>query len=99
MSRFGSRNGAAVVAGNSQVTVSWTKVHGATSYAVYDSTSPGGENYTGPAACTSAGTTTCTVSGLTNGTEYYFTVVALKTGSRSIPSVERYAVPRRHPTG
>ena len=88
----------AVVPGNGQVSVPWTKVHGATSYAVYDPTFSGGENYSGPPACTASGTS-CTVTGLRNGTEYYFTVVALKTGSRSTPSAERYAVPRRHLPG
>ena len=89
----------AVVSGDAQVTVSWTKVYGATSYAVYDSTFSGGENYTGPPACTATGSTTCTVHGLTNGTEYYFTVVTIETGNRSTPSVQRYTVPRRHFAG
>ena len=72
-------SGVGASARNGSVSVGWSSDSGATSYKVFDATSPGAESYGGAAACTaSAPTDTCTVNGLTNGTEYYFTVEAVE---------------------
>ena len=87
-------SGVGASAANAAVSVSWSSDSGATSYQVFDATGPGGENYSSPAACTAnAPTLTCTVSGLTNGTQYYFTVVALNGGGSSSASSEVHATP------
>ncbi len=90
----GTPTGVGASAGNASASVSWSSDSGATSYQVFDATSPGGENYAGTAACTAdASTFTCTVSGLTNGTEYYFTVVGVNGGGSSSASSEVHATP------
>ncbi|MFZ0664358.1 MAG: fibronectin type III domain-containing protein [Acidimicrobiales bacterium] len=87
--------GVAASAGVGSADVSWTPSSNTTSYSVYSSTTPGGENYSAPAACTStAPNVECTVSGLTNGTTYYFTVVAMNTDGESTPSDEVQAEPQ-----
>ena len=87
-------SGVSASAGNGSASVSWSSDSGATSYKVFEATSPGGESYGGAAACTaSAPTDTCTVNGLTNGTEYYFTVEAANGGGSSGPSSEVHATP------
>ena len=78
-------------AASTSAVISWTGVATASGYAVYDSTTTGGEIYTAPPACTSGsgsgrGTNFCTVGGLTSGTTYYFTVETTHTGVRSTPS-------------
>ncbi|HEV2369369.1 MAG TPA: hypothetical protein VGR90_05805, partial [Acidimicrobiales bacterium] len=90
------------------VTVTWSPVPGATSYAVYDATASGGESTSNQPACTpagnsSSGTTTssgtaCTVSGLTIGTPYFFTVVASNPSGSSGMSTEASATPQGRPT-
>ncbi len=87
-------SGVGASSANASVIVTWSSDAGATSYEVFDATTPGAENYLGATACTaSAPTVTCTVSGLTNGTEYYFTVVAVNGGGNSSPSSEVHATP------
>ena len=82
----GAPTGVSGVAGNGQVTVSWTApvADGGspiTGYAVV--ASPGG------ATCATTGALSCVVTGLTNGTAYTFTVTAsnaVGTGPASTPS-------------
>lgn len=65
--------GLSAAPGNGKVTLSWNASTGASSYAIYGSTTSGG----GYGYKTSVeGLTTCEVTGLTNGTTYYFVVTA-----------------------
>jgi hypothetical protein len=84
-------DGVSVVAGNGQVTVSWTGVSAAASYNLYYSTSPGvtRQNGTKIAGVTSPYIKTL----LTNGTHYYFVVTAVNTGGESIESAQVSATP------
>lgn len=82
--------GVVATAGNGSVVLSWAASSGATSYRVYQGTSAGAEATT-PAATTSG--TGTTISGLTDGTAYYFTVVALNGSGNSAPSAEVHATP------
>ncbi len=89
-------SGVIATGGNGTASVSWSSDASATSYEVFDATSPGGEIYPSPTACLygrRAPTDTCTVSGLTNGTQYYFTVVGVNGGGSSIASTEVHATP------
>ncbi|MGD8191129.1 Ig-like domain-containing protein [Brevibacillus ginsengisoli] len=76
---------------DSQVALSWSSVTGATSYKVYRGTSSGSYDATPVATVTSE--TTYTATGLTNGTKYYFVVVASNTGGDSVASNEASAMP------
>lgn len=82
--------GVVATAGNGSVALSWAASTGATSYRVYQGTSAGAEGTT-PVATTSG--TSTTVSGLTDGTPYYFTVVAVNSSGDSAPSAEAHATP------
>jgi hypothetical protein len=70
-----------VTAGDSQLTVSWTAVSGATTYEVWHGTA----NNTGSAQQSGGDvtTTTATITGLTNGTTYYVWVKAKNGGGTS----------------
>jgi len=83
--------GLTATAGNAQAALSWTASSGATSYNVYQGTSSGAEGSTPVARGVTA--TTYTVTGLTNGTAYYFTVVAVNNAGASGPSNEATATP------
>ncbi len=63
------------------LTVTWTTVNGATAYTVYRSTSLGG-TYTAIATSQTAATFTDPASGLTNGTTYYYEVLASNAGAQ-----------------
>jgi fibronectin type 3 domain-containing protein len=83
-------------AGNGSVTLTWTASNGATSYSVYEGTSPGGEGAT--AAVTVNGATTTPISPLTNGQTYYFKVAAVDAaGGASALSNEVSATPSAPP--
>ena len=78
-------------AGNTQVTLVWGAVAGATSYNVYRGTAAGvtkisGTKFTGVSSPYDA-------TGLTNGTPYFFVVTAVGTGGESAESNERSATP------
>jgi fibronectin type 3 domain-containing protein len=76
--------------GNGQVMLDWTAPGGATSFNVYQSTTPGGP-YGAPVNVT---TITYTWTGLSNGTTYYFMVRALNSvPGESLDSNEAFATP------
>jgi subtilase family serine protease len=68
-------------AGNGVATLTWTAASGATSYAVYEGTTAGGESAT-PVASGLTGSS-ATISGLRNGSTYYFVVRASNSGGSS----------------
>ncbi|MBI1745235.1 MAG: hypothetical protein HYR55_01445 [Acidobacteria bacterium] len=77
------------VPGDSQVSLSWTSVSGATSYSLYRATTSGGEvSYQ-----TGLTTTDFRDTGVVNGTTYYYVVTALNAGGESAPSPEASATP------
>jgi fibronectin type 3 domain-containing protein len=78
------------VAGNSQVSLSWTASTGATSYTVKRSTTSGGA-YSNVATGITA--TSYTNTGLTNGTVYYYVVTALNSAGESGISNQVSATP------
>ena len=82
--------GLTAVAGNAQVSLSWTASSGATSYNVYRSTTSGGEGTTVYATTTS---TTYANTGLTNGTAYFYTVAAVNAIGTSAQSSQVSATP------
>lgn len=79
--------------GNGSVNLSWAEPASegqATSYNVFEGTSPGDE---GSSPVTTVTSTAATVTGLTNGTTYYFTVAASNSFTSSSPSSEVSATP------
>ena len=86
-----SPSSVSAVAGDGLVTISWTGVSGATSYAIYWSTSPGVTPQNGT-AITNA-TSPYLHTPLTNGQPYYYVVTALDANGESPPSTEVGATP------
>ncbi|OMF44050.1 S-layer homology domain-containing protein [Paenibacillus peoriae] len=84
----------AATAGDEQVTLNWSSVLDATSYKVYQGTSPG--VYDAAAVATVNGTTAA-VTGLTNGTTYYFAVKSSNEHGDSSFSSEVNAKPHINP--
>jgi lysophospholipase L1-like esterase/fibronectin type 3 domain-containing protein len=82
--------GLSAVAGNTQITLSWTASSGATSYNVKRSTVSGGPYTT---LATGITATTYTNTGLTNGTVYYYVVSAVNTAGESANSNQASATP------
>ncbi len=80
--------GLAAVAGNAQVTLSWTTSPTATSYHVKRSTTSGAETQIAAPASTGYSDT-----GLTNGTKYFYVVSAVNSGGESANSTEVSATP------
>lgn len=84
-------NVSATASGSGEVTVSWDAVTGAAGYTVYYGTSAGvttEDSHSGNITSTST-----EISSLTNGTTYYFAVVATSTGTTSDLSSEVSATP------
>jgi fibronectin type 3 domain-containing protein len=85
----GAPAGLEAIAGNSQVSLTWTASTGATSYHAKRSTTNGGP-YTQVSAPTAANFTD---TGLTNGTIYYYVVSALNSAGESANSSQASATP------
>lgn len=77
--------------GDGILTLDWTAPTFATSYNIYEGTTPGGESATPIQANLTDNSTT--INDLTNGTTYYFTVVAVNATSTSSQSNEVSAAP------
>ena len=91
----GAPTGLAAVPGNGQVTLSWAAPASdggspVSGYIIYQGTSPGGETGT-PVNGSPVTATSYTVTGLTNGTTYYFKVVAVNAAGLSPLSEEASA--------
>jgi len=82
--------------GVGQVSLSWSAVAGATSYRVFRGTSAGGEGST--AYATGIASTTWTDTSATNGTKYYYTVMAANGAGQGPASGEASATPLAAPS-
>jgi hypothetical protein len=83
--------GLGAIAGNVEVSLSWSAGSGATSYNVYRGTSSGGESST--AIATGITSTSYNDTSVTNGTTYYYKVAALNSSGTSAYSNEASATP------
>lgn len=92
----GAPTGVSAAAANSQVTLSWTNVSGATSYNLYYLTSSGVTASTGNRV--TAVTNPYTLPNLTNGTAYYFIVTAISAAGEAA-SNQVSATPDNTPSG
>lgn len=89
--------GVSIASGNAQVTLTWQAVTGATSYNVYYRTTPGVTIANGTKITnTSSGTP---IINLTNGTAYYFVVVAAGAGGEGAESSEVGVTPQAPAVG
>src|SRR5262249_30408923 len=83
-----------------QVLLNWRGAAGATSYAVYQGTSPGGEGATPVATTANTSTVIKNLATGTGATTYYFTVKAVNASGASAASNEAVAVlPATVPSG
>jgi fibronectin type 3 domain-containing protein len=82
--------GLAATADNAQVSLQWNASTGAASYSVLRSTTSG-SGYASVASNVTG--TTYTDTGLTNGTAYYYVIIATNTGGTSANSSEASATP------
>ncbi|MDN5865337.1 MAG: fibronectin type III domain-containing protein, partial [Gammaproteobacteria bacterium] len=85
----GEVTGLIATPGDGSVSLSWNPVSGADDYTVAQGTSAGGEQ----SVATGVTGTSYTASGLSNGTTYYFTVVATNTAGSGPVSAEVSATP------
>lgn len=81
--------------GNTQVSLGWNAVQGATSYLLYRGTTSGGQAAT-PVRTINNGTSVVD-TGLTNGTKYYYKVAAANPGGIGPRSNEVWAIPNAVP--
>jgi hypothetical protein len=94
----GPPTGLTATAGNGRVTLSWTAPvsdggAGISGYLIYQGTSPGAESGV-PVNGAPVQATSCTLIGLTNGTAYYFKVVAVNDAEhQGQDSAETSAIP------
>jgi DNA/RNA endonuclease G (NUC1)/fibronectin type 3 domain-containing protein len=91
-------SGVSATGGDTQISLSWNSVAGATSYNVKRSTTSG----SGYSTIFSPATNSYTDTGLTNGTTYYYVITAVGPGGESVNSSEvsaTPAVPPAAPTG
>ena len=86
----GTPNGVTAIAGNAQVSLSWSAIAGATSYHVKRSTTSGGP-YTQISAPTA---NNFTDTGVTNGTTYFYVVSAVNAAGESTNSAQVSATPK-----
>jgi YVTN family beta-propeller protein len=84
-------SGVSATAGNTQVTINWNNVSGATSYNVYWSTTSGVTKATGTKI--SGVTSPYVHTGRTNGTTYYYVVTAVNSYGESSESSQVSAIP------
>jgi predicted phage tail protein len=93
--------GVTATGGDSQATIAWTAVPGATSYNIYWSTTAGVTKANGTEV--TGATSPYTLTGLTNGTTYYFVVTAVSSSSsgtgESAPSSQASCIANPVPTG
>ncbi|APJ03782.1 beta strand repeat-containing protein [Silvanigrella aquatica] len=84
-----------ILAGTSQVNLNWTAVTNATNYTIYVSSTSGNAvaGNTIATGCNSVTGLTCTATGLTNGTKYYFALVANLSSGGTFTSGEVFATP------
>jgi 6-phosphogluconolactonase (cycloisomerase 2 family)/alpha-tubulin suppressor-like RCC1 family protein/fibronectin type 3 domain-containing protein len=82
--------GVSAIPDNSQVTLNWASISGATSYRIYYGTSSGVTTANGTRI---DGAVSGNAIGLTNGTTYYFVVTAVNAGGESPVSTEVTATP------
>ena len=87
--------GVTAVAGDGEVTVSWSPVDGADSYNIYWQTAPG--VVAGVATCITGATSPYLHGSLTNGTTYYYRVSALVAGVEYQLSMEVSGTPQPPP--
>lgn len=83
------------IAGNGEVTLSWSGVDDATGYKVFQGESP--ESINVEVATVTDSVYSHTITGLTNGQTYYFVLKATNIGSDSAPSLPVSATPMTVP--
>lgn len=84
--------GVSASSGNTQATISWTAVSGATGYNLYYSTTSGVTSSTGTKV--TGVSSPYVLKGLANGTSYYLVVTAVNTGGESPSSIQQTATPQ-----
>ncbi|ULO10558.1 S-layer homology domain-containing protein [Paenibacillus sp. 19GGS1-52] len=83
------------IAGNAQVSLSWSAVEGSSGYKIYQSLTSG--TYGNEVATVSGSVYSYNATGLINGTKYYFVVRATNLGGDSASSNEMNATPKTVP--
>jgi len=90
VNRLAAPGGLTATPGNSQITLAWGSVAGATSYNVYRSTISNGEGFAYYASTT---TTNYTDTHVSNGTAFYYKIAAVNANGPGAMSVEISAIP------